>query len=307
MNRTARVAAALLLLSTISEARVISYSPYTDRASIPAVQNRLNRHFVLFEQTSAGMCCPPILAPPYYLPQGQVVLYDSQGQEEPRVVFPADGTSIGIASITAREEAGVVSILIQTNANFLGANPTNQFLWLMSTDSGASWMKVALPTTGYAMQSFSVDVGGPFARGRYSSVRVGTREVPFVVATAQGVYAITSIGTTNQIFTPTSTAVASLLGSDREGRRFLVSSNNTIYIVDINGNLSTVGARPANAAIEGWISPDGAAFLEETFTQGNVVLFYANGGFINPVAASWEGPPNVQPAINPSWVFFAVP
>src|SRR5207245_1037996 len=228
------------------------------------VQNRLNRHFVLFEQTSAGMCCPPILAPPSYLAQGQIVLYDSQGQEEPRVVFPADGTSIGIASITAREEAGVVSILIQTNANFLGANPTNQFIWLMSTDSGASWMKVALPTTGYAMQTFSADVGGPFARGRYSSVRVGSREVPFVVATSQGVYAVTSIGTANQIFTATSTAVASLLGSDREGRRFLVSSNNTIYAVDINGNPTLVGARPANAAIEGWITPDGAAFLEDS-------------------------------------------
>ena len=307
MTRVARCVAALLLLSSISQARVISYSPYTNRASIPAVQNRLNRHFVLFEQTTVGSGIPIGSPVPYYLPQGQIVLYDSQGLEEPRVIFPADGSSTAVTSVTVREEAGVVSVLIQTSANFLGANPTNQFIWLMTNDSGASWMKVALPATPNATQTLTADVGGPFARGRYSNVRVGTLEVPFVVGNSQGVFTVSNVGTVKQIFTASAMSTIPLIGSDREGRRFLVNAPNTIYAVDLNGNQTTVAARPGAVTIEGWITPDGAAYLEQSFTPGNVVLFYAKDGNITPVAASWDGSPNAQPPINSSWIFYAVP
>src|ERR1700730_14644257 len=137
MNRTGRLSAVLLLLATIAQARVISYSPYTDRASFPALQHRLNRHFVLVEQAAVGGGSGPIVSPPipYYLPPGNVVIYDSRGLEEPRVVFPGDGSTPAISVAAAREEAGVVSILIQTSANFLGTNPTSQLIWLMSNDS----------------------------------------------------------------------------------------------------------------------------------------------------------------------------
>src|SRR6266849_6079947 len=308
MTRVARLVAAFLLFSAISEARVISYAPYTNRASIPAVQNRLNRHFVLIEQTPAGSSS--IISPPPPCcnnpTPSQLVLYDAQGLEEPRVIFPADGSSSAISSATVREEAGVVSILIQTSANFLGANPTNQFIWLLTNDSGASWMKVAIPTTP-TVTTLAADFGGPFARGRYSNVRVGTPEVPFVVGNSLGVFAVSNVGTVKQIFTSSVMSTIPLIGSDREGRRFLVNAPNTIYTVDINGNQSAVAARPGAVTIEGWITPDGAAYLEQAFSPGNVVLFYAKDGNITPVAASWDGPPNAQPPINSSWIFFAVP
>src|SRR5262249_22311860 len=154
----------------------------------------------------------------------------------------------------------------------------------------------------------SVDNGGPFARGRYSSVRVGTREVPFVVANSQGVFSVSNVGTVKQIFTSSTMSPIPLIGSDREGSRFLVSTTTAVYSVDVNGNnQNPVATFAARASIEGWITPDGAAYLEEAFTPGNVVLFYAKDGNATPVAASWDGPPNMQPVINSSWIFFAVP
>src|SRR6266536_1262035 len=97
MRLIGRFAAALLLLTASIEARVISYSPYTDRASVPAVQNRLNRHFVRVEQQSSSSSTLPPLGTPPPPPSpnfslGQVVIYDSRGAEEPRVVFPQDGS-----------------------------------------------------------------------------------------------------------------------------------------------------------------------------------------------------------------------
>src|ERR1700682_1210384 len=114
MNRFGRLAAALLLLSAIAEARVISYSPYTDRVATPAVQSRLNRHFVLVEQTGSQSIgfLPPV--PGYSFPAGQVVLYDATGDEEPRVIFPQDGSAASIVVAAAREEGDAVSILIET-------------------------------------------------------------------------------------------------------------------------------------------------------------------------------------------------
>ena len=39
--------AGLLLVASAASARVISYSPYTDRVAFPAIQQRINRFFAL--------------------------------------------------------------------------------------------------------------------------------------------------------------------------------------------------------------------------------------------------------------------
>src|SRR5437868_4726725 len=81
------LAAVLLIAAVPAFARVISYSPYTDRVAFPATQHRMNRHFVLVEATSSqsfGGISPPVFA----YPSGQLVIYDAAGQEEPRVIFP---------------------------------------------------------------------------------------------------------------------------------------------------------------------------------------------------------------------------
>src|SRR5260370_552240 len=198
MNRICRPAAAILLLSASAEARVISYSPYHDRAATPAVQSRLNRHFVLIEQASASSSVPPFgspVPPNFGFPTGQVVLYDSQGAEEARVVFPQDGSNAPIMSAAAREEGDAVSILIQTTANLNGTNPNFLAIWVMSSDSGATWKRVAIPVVNPTATISGPDNGGPFVRSRYSNVRIGARDFPFVVAeTTSGAQAIYVIG-----------------------------------------------------------------------------------------------------------------
>jgi hypothetical protein len=317
--RTRLAFLALLSIAAAAHVRVISYAPYSDRVAVPAVQNRINRHFVLFEQTSTNSQPGPLVPmPPYAVyPPGQVVLYDSKAEEEPRIIFPQDGSSAAVNIAAVREDQGrPAAILIQTSANFQANNPTLLPIWLLSVDGGATWRKVPLPSQTISMGTGS-DTGGPFARGRYSSVRIGTREVPFVVAVDNGVVAITGTGSVTQLIPPLPPPVGppspfnstvTLAGSDREGKRFLVQTNSGIVSVDLNGVQNKVMAAPSlGGFVEGWITPGGAAYIEQTSASGNVVLWYAKDGAVNPVAASWDGAPNAQPPINSSWVFFAVP
>src|SRR5262245_21264541 len=77
------VAVAVLLFAadTLLNARVLSYAPYTDRVAPPAVGLRLSRYFALVEASPSGT-----------FNRGQLVLYDSKGEEEPRVVYPQGGS-----------------------------------------------------------------------------------------------------------------------------------------------------------------------------------------------------------------------
>ncbi|HEY8848466.1 MAG TPA: hypothetical protein VIO12_04185, partial [Thermoanaerobaculia bacterium] len=52
-------------LAISAQARVISYAPYTDRVATPAMQDRMNRHFVLFEQNPAATPAPLVPVPIY--------------------------------------------------------------------------------------------------------------------------------------------------------------------------------------------------------------------------------------------------
>ena len=316
MKRVGRLAAALLLFTAAVEARVISYSPYTDRSSVPAVQDRLNRHFVLIEQTIPGATnfFPPNVSPPgpaYGFPSSQIVLYDSTGAEEPRVVFPQDGSSIPVIAAAAREEGGVVSILVGTTANLNNTNPNFQAIWMLSSDSGATWKRVNIPPSSPMGQVVFPDNGGRFARGRYSNVRVGTREFPFVVAEVnspqQAIYIVGADAFVRPVIINGTMNSNALLGSDREGRVFLVRTNNAVVKVDINGVQSIAAPMSITGLAEGWIAPNGETFLEHVQNTGQVVLFLISGSTVTPIAASWDGSPLVQPTINPSWVMFAVP
>ena len=290
----------VLAIAAAAEARVISYAPYTDRTAIPAVQNRLNRHFALIEQQPQSFFggAPPV---PGSGP-AQLVLYDSKGLEEPRVIYPQDGSFTTVSIAAVREEFDVVTLLIQVIDSHGPA-------WLLSTDSGATWKNVALPNT--VMFPFAVtDNGGPFARGKYSQVRIGTKDVPFVVAMhgPEAIYSVASSGAVRTLFILPVPGSVNLAGSDREGRRFLLWNSNGIEMVDLNGNHTTVSTAQLSGLVEGWITPDGSAYLEHwQGISGQVVLWRSGNGTLTPVAASWDGPVNVQPQINPNWVLFAVP
>src|SRR5438105_215193 len=316
MSHIARFVLFTFVVVSAIQARVISYAPYTDRAAIPAVQSRLNRHFVLVEQTGTTSTPVPIGAPPgpyYAYPPSQVVIYDSQGAEEPRVVFPENGSSAPINNATVYEdERAIPVILIQTTANYEGSNPTNQPVWLLSNDGGNEWKTVALHT---ALINFpnGADTGGPFARARFSNILVGTREMPFVVATNvtgnANLYGVTFDGTVRTLasFVTSNVAIPALLGRDISGRRFLVQGLTGVMIVGTDGSSNTATSNTFRGTDEGWITPDGGAYIEQNVGAGYIVLWYAKNGTATPVAAAWDGPPDSLPTINSSWVFYAVP
>jgi hypothetical protein len=267
----------------------------------------MNRHFVLIEQT--GVPTPiPIGAPPpaFNFPPAQAVLYDSKGEEEPRVIFPQDGSGAAISAATVREDdRQLPAILIQTDANFLGSNPSRQPIWLLSIDGGATWTKVVLPAL--TSNFIGVDTGGPFIRSRFSNVRIGTREFPFVVHVNGTVYAVGIDGSAKQLATLGTPRTNLLIGSDSEGRRFLAQSSDSVIMLDLNGARVPMAPMVLRGASEGWITPDGAAYIEQTISPGNVILWYAKNGTATAVAAAWDGAPDAPPPINPSLVFFAVP
>ena len=246
----------ILVAPPFLTARVISYAPYTNRPSLPVIQNRMNRHFVLLEASSAQLS--------WNASWNEVVMYDSTGVEEPRVVYPSAGTSENIVVAAVREETGTpATILVGTyGANYYGA-----LKWKLSTDGGANWKALSLPSSTYFdyRSSGSADVGGPFARARYSTIRIGTRDVPFVIAlgsyastTPVPLYAIRADGSVTQW-----TTAGRLIGSNQSCDRFLVVNGTDVYSIDPDGNATKLGRLSSSSDfLDGWLTPDGAAYVD---------------------------------------------
>src|SRR5688500_16410213 len=124
--RRISIAALLCLFAFPALARVISYSPYTDRTALPAHQHRMNRYFALVEGATAmgggggTSPVPPFMAPGF---SGQLVVYDFLGLEEPKVVYPREGLS-SFSAVAVREDSkGVPSLLALVAEN----NQTSPF------------------------------------------------------------------------------------------------------------------------------------------------------------------------------------
>src|SRR4029077_5462255 len=273
-----------------AQARVISYAPYTDRVASPAMQDRMNRHFALFEQNPAALPAPLVPVPIYSY--GQVVLYDSKGVEEPRVVYPQDGSSAPITVVAVREdERQVPSILLQTASGNVSA-------WMLSGDAGNTWKKLAL-TSDFFYQFSLPDHGGRFVQAQSTPIAIGIAEVPFLVNVRTGgsrpLWGTDSSGSVRQL------AVASqLLGSDREGRRFLAGNYNSmvmsgidIFIVDLNGNQTPV-TTSVNNVVQGWITPNGGVYLEQQTNMGASTFLYYKDGAANSVATAFIGIPTAD-------------
>ena len=179
---------ALLFASAVAGARVISYAPYTNRDAGAALQSRLNRHFVLMEFEFGS--------------PAQVVLYDTKGEEEPRVIWPSQ-----VSAAAVREDDAELAIFLQTG---YGAAA-------LSLDGGATWKKFAIPvgnplTTWYTQTPES---GGLYVHARGAALRIGTREMPFVFRDAYGIYGVTRGGELKLLVANRSTL---LFGSSRDGR-----------------------------------------------------------------------------------------
>jgi hypothetical protein len=241
----ASVAAALLLVASLASARVISYAPYTNRNAYPAEQSRTNRYFALFELSSPAA--------------GQLVLYDSSGAEEPRVVFPTDGTSALILAAVLREKNGVPSILIAAMPPY-----SFQTSWYFSGDAGATWKTINLPqATIYGLADGFPDTGGPIGHSRYSPIRIGNDTTPFVVAIPNGnLYGVGADGSLRILATNPKSQSIALAGQNRDGTKFILRSDTNVSIFDLNLGLTPITTVSQYASIEGWITSTDDVYLD---------------------------------------------
>lgn len=306
-----RVAVVAVLLFTlvafVAEARIISYSPYTDRAAIPAVQSRTNHYFVLLETGNSPTWPSPILSPmPPYSGGffGQVVLYDSSGNTEPRVVFPSDGSEAYINSVAVYESffpttpapgtgVYVPFLLIQTTSKLDGTNPDQKPVWIMSNDGGHAWIVVQLPTETLWPASVA-DVGGPFVRGRQAQVRIGSHAYPFAVTLSSGTYLVGANGSVQQLRGPGS----SVIGTSPEPVRFLVREGSSLLIASPDGTTQAIGTITPDNSLQGWITPTGAAYVEES-GGAEVALTLYRAGTATRIASGQRSYSSTQ--------FFAIP
>jgi len=301
----------LASLAISLDARVLSYAPYTDRNATPAYHQRTSRYFVLLESPNGISSFAPY---PFGPAPSQAVLYDSQGLEEPRVILPAqENKLLPIWAAALRENAaGVPSILLIVPANYDGSTATG-IAAILSVDAGATWKKVAgLQLDSFYATNFYTDFGGPFTRGWGSPIRLGTNGTPFIIGFyGSGVWAIGVDANARMLFPGGNVASGMLLGSDRNGTRFLVHApNHRLNFVDLNGNITDLGLLDSAASShEGWITNDGAAYVHEVRGDGTYLFLYQNGDrtFI-------AGPPNfapppigAPPITSAPGTFFAIP
>lgn len=255
-SRSLVLIAVLLVFAAVVDARVISYAPYTDHTAYPAHQGRTNRHFLLLEAASA-----PMFGPMPSATYGQLVLYDFQGAEEPRVVFPVEPES-AIFTAAAMREADDGTPVLFAQAGNAGDNVWKSYL---SIDGGKSWKQVDLPASPIGqLATTGADNGGPFASYHYSQIRIGTADFPFVVATNGAVYSVSMTGAVRKIFDGASPPTA-LAGRNREGTKFLVRTITQLVMVDLDGKTTTLLSSFANSqsAFEGFITSDDSAYVEE--------------------------------------------
>lgn len=307
-----------LAFSTVAStlpARIISYAPVTDRHAMPAVQHRTNRNYLLIEADY-----PISIYTGAY--SAKLVLYDSKGEREPRVLF--GGPEVTIAAAAAREEAdGALRILALTNFDVGAGNPLGAVRYIYSPDSGQSWRALPIPATSWYYPSFFADVGGPVVRERGSSIRIGPRDFPFVVVaapnapTGAGVFRIGVDGSVTRLVELVVNSNPGFVGSNREGTRFLVTGSpisaagplaDSIRILDLDGRLEDLRPLPqARYGLQGWITPDGSVYLEDS---GRVLWLYRGGSVVEVARAFPEsvGPP-VGPGVPPpiSQTMFSVP
>ncbi|MCA1732241.1 MAG: hypothetical protein LC732_01400, partial [Acidobacteria bacterium] len=290
MSRIRLILLSLLALTlfTVSEAaaRILSYAPVSTRYARPAVQPRDASKYLLLESRDAMVGGFPIMGPmmPTYRPNGQLVLHDATGREEPRVILVRDGQTDTVGLFAMNETPdGARHYLVMANPE--PATTPNQFppvRYLYSNDDGGTWRVLDLPEILGTQDFLRQDIGGSVTRGRGSQIRLGTSETPFVFgASARNqpgsstvFYAVDKGGSVRPLIEMSTDAGALLIGSDRSGSRFLIAGSpivggvaqaKAIRILNLDGTLHHVMPLDStHPQMEGWITSSGAVYLEET-------------------------------------------
>ena len=286
----------LLVLTPTLAARVISYAPYTDQVAIRGYHLRTTRYFVLAEAPANQVFEPEL--------NGRLVLYDATGAEEPRVIYPAQGSAIiRFAALYQAHPSAQPIILANLRENGL-------YLTRISTDGGRNWKQIPELNGRSSHRDTDVDLGGPWTRGNAVPVRLGTPTVPFVVGYGGAVYAIAAAGTAKQLAT-TEWGSNTLLGQNQNGTQFLIrTTSTTVMIADADGNRTTLaGDLDPQSQYSGWLTRDNAVYLLRHRIDGRFLYLYRNGTK-SLVAGPYEAPdPGLAPPMTQrnTMSFFAVP
>ncbi|HEU4889334.1 MAG TPA: hypothetical protein VFV49_15720, partial [Thermoanaerobaculia bacterium] len=180
-RRLAVLSLAIVAFAVPAFARVLSYAPYSNRTALAGYHERTTRHFVLIESlddTNAWHA-------------QQLVLYDTTGAKEPRVVFPASGGTTWINAVALYEPKGNPS----APPMLLASIYDNGHRLVFSADGGATWKVVAGSQEKWMGGVFGNDFGGPSTRGMTNPIHSGTDAVPFIVSySVHGIDGITANG-----------------------------------------------------------------------------------------------------------------
>lgn len=219
MKTSVRIATILLLLAAPAAlARVLSYAPYSNSLSATRGQQSRTARHVLVSDAN------------------KLVLYDSKGIDEPRIV-----------------RAPIVNAPFALYQQSDDATPVLLYGASISLDLGATWIPVP-GLAGLSSEAWPIERGGPFTRGLAGPVLIGNAQYPFVAQTAGGIVAVAADGTTRAM----TTTAAKLIGRNREGTRFLVTTNDTVSIVELDGRSAPV-AKELTPQF-GWITSEGAVY-----------------------------------------------
>jgi hypothetical protein len=230
--------------------------------------------------------------------------------EAPRDVTPGP---TGVVPPAAAWEAGdgTLRLLAYTGGSFL-----------YSSDGGATWRLVPLPAQArpsYAPSRFRVpDLGGSVVGGTSSPIRLGTAEVPFVLAiddpVQPGFWGVRADGSAVYLIPASG---AALLGSDVGGTTFLVGADSfasplptgrptswNVATLDLSGKLTALFQVPINFGppsqvhdppwLEGWITPGGTVYFTvfwastptAPFSSPSSISFLQGGSLTELVAAA---------------------
>lgn len=261
---------ATLVGAGVAEARVLSHVAVTDKFSVPAVQKRTNRYFLLIERDAGS---------PYMdLPIGRPVLHDATGAEPPRPLSGIASSAVYSWAAYSEGPGGAQYILLATTYRL--TPEVREFSWsyLFSRDGGHSFLALDR-ALAHAMVPWKFsqpatrgfrDVGGPVARGGLAGVRLGTPETPFVfldmAPSGYVLVAVSSEGRTRRIpLGIRSDQSAAIIGSDAAGRTFLVTdeyARSPLLKVGIDGSVAQILPSDFGATFsEGFISTLGEAYV----------------------------------------------